>query len=91
VESADYNSLSGGSARPPLKSGAKPSDERRMGAFTSIDVERITIPRWTIKEEARLADCPDCGMPSVRVGVDNHAYIFCSCQLIIELLPRAQS
>ncbi|HZS11222.1 MAG TPA: hypothetical protein VFA38_03160 [Nitrospirales bacterium] len=57
-----------------------------MGRF--IDIERITIPRWTIKEDERLADCPECGYTTVRVGAENHAYIFCGCQVLIELLPR---
>jgi hypothetical protein len=56
-----------------------------MGRY--IDIDQITIPRWTIREEPQMADCPGCRTATVRVGVDRRAYIFCGCQLLIELLP----
>jgi hypothetical protein len=56
---------------------------------SALDPETITIPRWTIKRDARSLGCVFCHSIIVRVTTDTRQMAFCSCRLVeYRLLPR---
>jgi hypothetical protein len=56
----------------------------------SLDCEHITIPRWTIKRDARALNCTVCGSVIVKITAEWRQVSFCICRLIeYRVLPRA--
>lgn len=54
-----------------------------------LDLERITIPRWTIARDTRSLGCVFCHSIIVRVTTDSRQIAFCSCRLVeFRLLPK---
>ncbi len=55
-----------------------------------VDLEQMTIPRWTIKRDARALACPVCGSVIVKITAEWRQVSFCTCRLIeYRVLPRA--
>lgn len=48
----------------------------------SLDVEQVTIPRWTIKRDPRMPTCPVCGSLIVSITAEWRQVSFCTCRLI---------
>jgi hypothetical protein len=54
-----------------------------------LDIDQITIPRWTIKRDARIAGCPACGSIVVKVTAEWRQVSFCTCRLVeYRVLPH---
>jgi hypothetical protein len=55
----------------------------------SVDIDHMTIPRWTIKRDARTSDCSACGSIVVRITAEWRQISFCMCRLIeYRVLPK---
>jgi hypothetical protein len=57
----------------------------------SVEIERMTIPRWTIKRDPRATGCAGCGSIIVKVTAEWRQVSFCTCRLIeYRVLPKAR-
>ncbi len=57
----------------------------------SLDIDQVTIPRWTIKRDPRALGCSTCGSPIVKVTAEWRQVSFCACRLIeYRVLPKAR-
>lgn len=48
----------------------------------TLDIDQVTIPRWTIKRDPRTLGCGTCGSPVVKVTAEWRQVSFCTCRLI---------
>jgi hypothetical protein len=60
----------------------------------TVDTNRVTIPRWTIRRDPRVLGCPLCGSAIVRIKADRRQVAFCECRLLEDRVmpsgPRSQ-
>jgi hypothetical protein len=78
-----------GAQDDPLQITRQPTDRVPMEQDT-VDAERITIPRWTIKRDPRALGCTICGSAIVKITAEWRQVSFCTCRLIeYRVLPRA--
>lgn len=55
----------------------------------TIDLNSLSIPRWTIKRDTRSPGCLFCRSVIVCVTTDTRQMAFCGCRLMeYRLLPR---
>jgi hypothetical protein len=55
----------------------------------SVDIDRTTIPRWTIKRDHRTTACAGCGSIIVKITAEWRQVSFCMCRLVeYRVLPK---
>lgn len=56
-----------------------------------LDLDRVTVPRWTIRRDPRSRNCPTCGSIIVRIKADAKRMSFCACRLVeYRVIPKAK-